>query len=447
MHASTRLARLAVLPRVLLALIALLLAGAAGAPADAGALAAKDQLCVTCHSLPGLKKTLTDGSTLPLQIDPAHFADSVHGALGCTGCHADINLTGHPPANNPIASRQAFAASMSQQICGTCHAKEFQQWGQSVHAALVRQGDARAPVCTNCHAPHSMLKGEASSMATVPCKTCHSRIFAAYATSVHGIQRAQGIAKAPLCFDCHNAHDIAVASAGVGRRDACLSCHTEAAESHRTWLPDVDLHFSAVSCPVCHTPQAHRVVDLILYNSATQREVSEPEGIPEFENFTLPVTAQRPGLDPTTLMTLLTALNQQGVEGKTAVRGRLEVATGLEDHQIGFASAAISNCALCHSKGSAAFQSVKVSIAGPAGIPIAYNASNAVLTSAFSLPAIGGFYAIGGTRIGLLDVAFALALLVGVGWSVVHFIGRQAMRRFMEHATNGTHTHDEQRKG
>lgn len=414
-------------------IIVILLAGLAGThtPAAAAALSQHDQQCMTCHGLPGLTKTLSNGETLPLHIDASHFADSVHAPLGCSGCHANVNLASHPPANNPIASRKAFSAAMSQQVCATCHTKEAAQWGQSVHAALVRQGDARAPVCTNCHAPHTMVKGEAASIATVPCKACHATIFAAYATSVHGILRNQGSTAAPLCFNCHGAHDIAVASAGVGRRDVCLSCHQEAFDSHRNWLPNVDLHFAVVSCPVCHTPKAHRVVDLILYNSQTQKEISQPQGVPEFESFTLPPTAQRPGLDPATLMTLLTALDGEDIKGKTAIRGRLEVATGIEDHEISFAAKAISDCATCHRKGSAAFQSVKVSVAGPAGIPISYNASSTVLTSALTLPAVGGFYAIGGTRIGLLDIAFALALVVGVGWSVVHCIARWVFRRLL----------------
>ena len=72
------------------------------------------------------------------------------------------------------------------------------------------------------------------------------------------------------------------------------------------------------------------MVALVLYSSQMQKEISEPEGIPEFENFTLPPTAQRPGLDAATLMALLATLSNDGVAGKTAILGRLEVATGAE---------------------------------------------------------------------------------------------------------------------
>jgi hypothetical protein len=378
----------------------------------------------------GLDKPLSSGEALSLHIEGSAFAKSVHAALGCTGCHADISLTSHPPASNSIASKRAFSIQMVQ-VCKTCHADKFEQWGNSVHAALVSEGNQTAPICTSCHSPHSVIKGAAASMDSVPCKTCHSTIFTAYAGSVHGVLRKGGLAEAPLCFNCHGAHDVGVASAGVGRRDVCLGCHTEAAASHRTWLPNVDLHFSVVSCPVCHVPQAKRRVDLILMNSATQKAVPEAIGMPQFETQGSPPGTLRPGLDPSTLLTLLTALNPPGAQGKTALKGRLEVSSGVENHEIAFATKAISDCATCHREGSAAFQSVAVSVAGPAGIPIRYAANKDVLSSAFSLPSVGGFYAIGGSRITLLDVLLVLALLGGIGGPLGHFTVRWLFRHFV----------------
>ncbi len=413
--------------RIVLTALVLVIAGLS-ARASAAAPSAADQQCMMCHGTPGLTKTFTDGQTLPLLVAADHYAQSVHAAFGCTGCHADVNLASHPPAVNPIASKRAFSLAMVQ-VCRTCHTPEFAQLDRSVHAAAARAGNPAAPICTDCHSPHDMTKGAAKAIATVPCKSCHTAVFDAYAKSVHGVLRAGGLAQAPLCFNCHGAHDIAVASAGVGRRDACLGCHTEAPDAHRTWLPNVELHFGAVSCPVCHTPKAQRVVNLILYNSATQKEVSGPVGMPEFVSLTQPATAAKPGLDPATLAVLLKALDHDGVQGKTSIRGRLDVRTGIEDHQLTFAREAISDCSTCHQKGAAAFQSVQVSVAGPAGIPIRYDADKDVLNSVFTLDSVGGFYAIGGSRMGVLDVLFILALLGGAGWAIFHRVSRWVYRR------------------
>jgi Cytochrome c554 and c-prime len=356
--------------------------------------------------------------------------------MGCAGCHSDINLAQHPPAVNPIASQRVFSVAMVQ-VCRTCHTDKFEQWGNSVHATLVREGNPDAPICTSCHSPHAVVKGAAGALPTVPCKTCHSTIFTAYAASVHGVIREHGMLAAPLCFGCHGAHDVAVPSAGVGRRDVCLGCHTEALASHGNWLPNAQLHFDMVSCPVCHTPRAQRTVNLILYNSATQKETSRNAGIPEFENLSTTAIPKRAGLDPTTLMTLLDALNRQGVEGKTAIRGRLEVRTGIQDHELTFAADAIATCDTCHRQGAAAFQSVEVSVAGPAGMPIHYDASEAVLSSVLTIDAVGGFYAIGGSRITLLDLLFVLALGGAIGWSMVHCAARWGFRRFGNQTPHG----------
>lgn len=397
---------------------------------SASTLPADDQLCLGCHGMAGLEKPLSSGETLSLHVAGDTFAQSVHSALGCKGCHTDINLASHPPASNSIASKRAFSIAMVQ-VCANCHADKLKQWGTSVHAALANGGNQIAPVCTGCHAPHAVIKGAAASMETVPCKPCHAEIFTAYASSVHGVLRSGGLAEAPLCFSCHGAHDVQVPSAGVGRRDVCLGCHTEATASHRKWLPNVDLHFSVVSCPVCHVPTAKRRVDLILFNSATQREVPEAIGMPRFQPLDGKAGAAQPGLDPTTLLVLLQTLNAPGTAGKTALQGRLDVSTGVEDHQITFANKAISDCATCHREGSAAFQSVSVAVAGPAGIPVRFAADKDVLSSAFSVPSVGGFYAIGGSRITLLDVLLVLALLGGVGGPLGHLTVRWIFRHFI----------------
>lgn len=419
--------------------IVLLLAGMT-APASAAPPSPADQLCLGCHGMVGLDKKLTNGESLSLHIPGDTFAQSVHSALGCTSCHADVNLASHPPAANPIADKRAFSLAMVQ-VCRTCHADKFEQWGTSVHAALVHDGNPIAPVCTSCHSPHAVVKGAAEAMNTVPCKACHGAIFTAYSASVHGVLRNGGMTDAPLCFGCHGAHDVRVPSAGTGRRDVCLGCHTEAVTSHAAWLPNVDLHFGVVSCPVCHVPQAQRRVDLILYDSATQKEVPGPVGMPQFESLAGFTTATRPALDPTALLTLLGAANRPGVEGKTGVKGRLEVSTGIENHQLTFAFKAIRDCATCHQEGAAAFQSVVVSVAGPAGIPIRYGVNKDVLSSAFSVNSVGGFYAIGGSRITFLDVLLVLALLGGIGGPLGHLTMRFIFKRFLNRPSHG------QRKG
>jgi hypothetical protein len=106
--------------------------------------------------------------------------------------------------------------------------------------------------------------------------------------------------------------------------------------------------------------------------------------------------------------------------GKTTLRGRLEVRTGVQAHQLTVKSKAISDCSTCHRQGAEAFQAVTVSVAGPDGRAIRYGADKDVLSSVISIDAISGFYAIGGTRIQLLDLALIMAIVVGLAVPIGH---------------------------
>ncbi len=386
--------------------------------APASALSPDDAHCLSCHQSAGMEKQLGNGESLSLHIQGDRFAGSVHGMFGCAACHSDIDPAKHPGDAKPIASKRSFSIGRAQ-VCATCHTDQATQWSHSVHAALVRDGNPMAPVCTSCHSPHAVMKGAAQAMETVPCKTCHSDIFGAYATSVHGTLRAAGITQAPLCFNCHGAHDIKVPTAGAGLKDTCFGCHTDAVAKHQIWLPNAQLHFTVITCPACHSPTAHRKVDLMLRNSATKEDAVRPIGVPEFQGPPDGAAGDK-GLDPATLFTLMQTLNRTGVKNKTSIKGMLDVSSGVEAHKIAAASEAIKNCSTCHKAGAAAFQSVTISVAGAGGVPVHYGITKDVLHSAFSIPSIGGFYAMGATRITLLDVLLALGLLVGFGIPALH---------------------------
>jgi hypothetical protein len=157
----------------------------------------------------------------------------------------------------------------------------------------------------------------------------------------------------------------------------------------------------------------------MLRNSETKEDAVRPIGVPEFQGSPDGAAGDK-GLDPATLFTLMQTLNRTGVKNKTSIKGMLEVSSGVEAHKIAAASEAIKNCATCHKAGSAAFQSVTISVAGSGGVPVHYGITKDVLHSAFSIPSIGGFYAMGATRITLLDVLLVLGLLVGIGIPALH---------------------------
>jgi hypothetical protein len=407
---------------------AVLLAGIASpAWADDDAPAATSSQCLVCHSAPGFEKNLPNGESLSLTVNPDLFGKSVHDANGCQSCHADVDLKTHPATAKEITDKRAFSVGMVE-VCRTCHSDKFDEWEGSIHASQVRDGNPAAPICTNCHRPHAVIKGAAENFETVPCRPCHADVVAAYAGSVHGLALQGGNPAAPLCSGCHTAHQVkpTAVSMGNGLDIVCSGCHADVVDAHKRWLPNTELHFEVVSCPACHAPAAHRKVDLTLYDSTTQTRVTHPEGVPVFED------RSGKGLDALALWKLLQAFNRENMPGKTVLRGRLEVSNGPEGHQLTRKDKAISDCRTCHRSGAAPFQSVTISIAGPDGRPLSIGASKEVLSSVISLGSVGGFYAIGATRITVLDILFLLGLLAGIAIPVGHFTLRMMFKHYLK---------------
>ncbi len=410
----------------------------AASPAFAAEPSAADQNCLACHGTAGMEKKLSDGDMLQLHVAAGPYLQSVHGANGCTSCHADVDITKHPPEKNDIAGKRNFALAMTQ-VCKTCHADKFEQWQSSIHAALVRSGNPNAPVCTDCHNPHAVIKNAAVQVDQVPCKKCHADIYTAYLGSMHAKSRlAFKDSYAPICSGCHTAHSVKAISAsafGQGPEQACLGCHADVLEAHQKWLPNAALHFEVVSCPACHVPGAQRRVDLMLIDSKGNARGTEQVGVPLFDAST---KSGGKGIDAQALYELMQTLNRSGIAGKTILRGRLDVIGGPQAHELADKSKALGDCNTCHRAGSQPFQSVTISLVGPDGRRVGYGANADVLNSAFSVDSVSGFYAIGGTRIKLLDILLALAIFGGLSIAIGHvFLGWMFKRFGLYHPHNG----------
>jgi hypothetical protein len=219
-----------------------------------------------------------------------------------------------------------------------------------------------------------------------------------------------------------------------GHRYQGLACHKEALKEHQDWLPKAELHFEAISCPVCHAPDAQRRVNLRLFDGVGEekRQMAEKSGVPKFEKRTQAADTKNVGLDERALWSLLQEFNQDGGEGKTVLRGRLEVKSGVEAHQLSDKSRAIKDCKFCHQAGAEPFQSVSLTIAGPDGRPLRHGVQKEVLNSALSVESIRGFYVIGSTRIKLLDVLLVLVVLGSIVGPLMHMLVKRLFRGFRE---------------
>jgi hypothetical protein len=388
--------------------------------------------CLTCHGQ-ALGARLDIGESHPPYVDEAVLRDSVHLDHECADCHTGFSVESHETEISASPRERAIALA---RVCRQCHEEKFQQYEGSIHATLIKGGNLVAPVCTDCHGAHSVRpKAIYETVAGVPCKKCHIDIFDAYLGSMHGQARSVvGHFEAPICADCHRAHEVGPVAAGNLLREACVGCHADALGAHQEWLPNTALHLEAVSCPACHAPLAQRRVELRLFDGKTQMPFSEPGDAQEFENQIRSADVEGDGLDAFELWNLVRDINREGKTPEMTLQGRMGVRTGADAHRLSDKAGAVRDCSSCHQEGADAFQSVTVSIVGSDGRPVRYDADKDVLNSVMSVDSVSGFYAIGGTRIKLLDVLLALAFLGGLAVPVGHLTLKWLFRKYLKRA-------------
>ncbi len=196
--------------------------------------------CLGCHSQPGGAWTLPNGDQLGTSVDPQTYGKSVHANLDCKTCHT--NITSYPHPANSAQTARDFTLQYKD-TCKQCHPNEMATLADSVHTQILQNGNQNAPICSDCHNPHSQQvinldkNGQPSSQehATIAkiCSKCHNAIYQEYLTSVHG----SGITDnknpdVPSCVDCHGVHNVQGPDSPGFRLNSptlvCGKCHTNA---------------------------------------------------------------------------------------------------------------------------------------------------------------------------------------------------------------------------
>ncbi len=233
--------------------------------------------CIECH------RELEDELLAPVKA----FELDIHQKFGlsCKDCHG-----GNPAADDiDLAKDKTFKGAPSTKqvplFCASCHSNlnymkgfnprlridQLELYWTSKHGELLRKGDTKVAVCTDCHAAHGILDASHPKSRTFPwnipetCGHCHAdkNYMSAYKIPTNQLEEYEQSVharalfekkdlSAPVCNDCHGNHGAAppeVSSIAY----VCHQCHPSAAELFAKSPHKKAYDESGISeCEACH---------------------------------------------------------------------------------------------------------------------------------------------------------------------------------------------------
>ena len=202
----------------------------------------ENEACFACHGQkPQNGYIEVDGQKVPayidvngqkksIYVDRPHQANSRHGKLACISCHIGFNAGMHPESVTKDWLRTAKIDA-----CGDCHGQESLMYQGSFHGALSFTKDrGKAPLCADCHDAHNILSpGTAAFRASqmTMCTRCHGGKETTFLDSYHGKAYLLGDQKTAVCTDCHGGHRIlpsSVPASSISDENVvktCAKCH------------------------------------------------------------------------------------------------------------------------------------------------------------------------------------------------------------------------------
>ena len=222
-------------------------AAAGSSAADASALSApENERCFRCHGSSETNVTVpVDGVQKSIKVDQSLYDASSHGELACTSCHLGFKPGPHTPEQT-----NGWLETAEIEACRNCHADVFSMYRGSFHGDLVfDEASGKAPVCADCHEAHNILPPESQEFRAgidALCARCHAEEQQTYLNSYHGKAFHLGDAETAVCIDCHGGHRILAPSdpkSSVNEAnlvETCSRCHPGANENFAGFMVHVD---------------------------------------------------------------------------------------------------------------------------------------------------------------------------------------------------------------
>ncbi len=214
----------------------------------------QEKVCLSCH----LDNPDVRAETSPTAGFIAAYEKSVHGsallkgnakAANCVDCHGSHEMKkGQDPT--ALVSKLHLA-----ETCSKCHADVAHEYEGSIHSVALKKGVKDAPICTDCHGEHDILRHSdptsrvaAANVSSRVCSPCHSSIklsqkygldsdrFKTFSDSYHGLASEAGSVEVANCASCHGVHNIKPSSdptSTINKANlatTCGKCHPGANE-------------------------------------------------------------------------------------------------------------------------------------------------------------------------------------------------------------------------
>jgi cytochrome b subunit of formate dehydrogenase len=211
---------------------------------------------------------------------------SAHTGLACDTCHESHDKYPHP-------------ANIAKPQCINCHQDEAGDYALSVHGQARKNGNESTPDCALCHgSAHELMAPKSQAFRTAlpdTCGMCHSEVVEQFKASVHGQALARGVNQAPICTDCHGEHKILKPENSASTvnashiRDTCGSCHGDVRLTRAFGLPadrlvsfDASYHGLAAkagSQTVANCASCHGVHNIL--PSSDPKSTINPKNLPQ----------------------------------------------------------------------------------------------------------------------------------------------------------------------
>lgn len=207
------------------------------------------ETCLSCHEDKDLSME-KDGKKISLFVSPDHYKSSVHAGAECTDCHLNYNPDEIPHSKKPesvncnschdntggleksvhtnvncyechtkhdIKPAKEISKNQSEN-CLDCHKnKNVSKFSESIHAK-------KDIGCNDCHSGGHLTKNIKKSEVSALCGKCHNKSSSAFQNSIHHTVLKGGNKNAPVCTDCHGAHEVRMNKVSI-QTEACLKCH------------------------------------------------------------------------------------------------------------------------------------------------------------------------------------------------------------------------------